>query len=211
MPTRTSTPPSSSCCACSRSHHPPAWAVSTKPLLQRDAGLFEEWFLRRHLGLQLDCDDLDRLEAVQRLLMDNALTQPRVLVHRDFMPRNLMPAAAGTGGTGFPGLRARADRLRSGQPVQGCVPQLAAGARGRLAGALPPARIGGRACRCRRSPRSCATPTGWACSATSRSSASSPACTIATASRITSPTRRASSPISTRCCRAIRSCSLWPS
>ena len=64
-------------------------------LLQRDAGLFEEWFLRRHLGLQLDCDDLGRLEAVQRRLMDNALSQPRVLVHRDFMPRNLMPLQPG--------------------------------------------------------------------------------------------------------------------
>ena len=26
-------------------------------LLQRDAGLFEEWFLGRHLGLALDCED----------------------------------------------------------------------------------------------------------------------------------------------------------
>ena len=66
-----------------------------EPLLQRDAGLFEEWFLRRHLGLQLDCDDLERLEFVQRRLMDNALSQPKVLVHRDFMPRNLMPTTPG--------------------------------------------------------------------------------------------------------------------
>jgi aminoglycoside/choline kinase family phosphotransferase len=64
-------------------------------LLQRDAGLFEEWFLRRHLGLQLDCGELDELELVQRRLMDNALSQPRVLVHRDFMPRNLMPVRPG--------------------------------------------------------------------------------------------------------------------
>ena len=28
-------------------------------LLQRDAGLFEEWFLRRHLGIELDCDESD--------------------------------------------------------------------------------------------------------------------------------------------------------
>jgi N-acetylmuramate 1-kinase len=60
-------------------------------LLQRDADLFEEWFLRRHLGIELDCDGSDRLELVQRRLMDNALAQPRVLTHRDFMPRNLMP------------------------------------------------------------------------------------------------------------------------
>lgn len=60
-------------------------------LLQRDAGLFEEWFLGRHLGLSLDCADVEGLQLVQRRLMDNALAQTRVLTHRDFMPRNLMP------------------------------------------------------------------------------------------------------------------------
>ncbi|HJR74197.1 MAG TPA: phosphotransferase [Luteimonas sp.] len=64
-------------------------------LLQRDAGLFEEWFLRRHLGLELDCGELESLELAQRRLMDNALTQARVLTHRDFMPRNLMPVSPG--------------------------------------------------------------------------------------------------------------------
>lgn len=64
-------------------------------LLQRDAGLFEEWFLRHHLGVQLDCDELEKLELVQRRLMDNALAQTRVLTHRDFMPRNLMPVSPG--------------------------------------------------------------------------------------------------------------------
>lgn len=60
-------------------------------LLQRDAGLFEEWFLQRHLGLELDCGEVERLQLVQRQLMDNALSQAQVLTHRDFMPRNLMP------------------------------------------------------------------------------------------------------------------------
>ena len=64
-------------------------------LLQRDAGLFEEWFLRRHLGIELDCGELESLELAQRRLMDNALAQARVLTHRDFMPRNLMPVSPG--------------------------------------------------------------------------------------------------------------------
>ena len=64
-------------------------------LLQRDAGLFEEWFLGRHLGIVLDCGEAEELQLVQRRLMDNALGQARVLVHRDFMPRNLMPVRPG--------------------------------------------------------------------------------------------------------------------
>lgn len=64
-------------------------------LLQRDAGLFEEWFVQRHLGLTLDCGESEQLQLVQRRLMDNALNQPQVLTHRDFMPRNLMPVEGG--------------------------------------------------------------------------------------------------------------------
>ena len=75
---------------------PPAdMARFGEALLQRDAGLFEEWFLRRHLGLELDCGEIERLQLVQRRLMDNALMQPQVPTHRDFMPRNLMPVAGG--------------------------------------------------------------------------------------------------------------------
>lgn len=64
-------------------------------LLRRDADLFEEWFLSRHLGITLEPAELEQLQQVQRLLMDNALAQPRVFIHRDFMPRNLMPATDG--------------------------------------------------------------------------------------------------------------------
>jgi aminoglycoside/choline kinase family phosphotransferase len=64
-------------------------------LLARELRLFDGWFLERHLGLSLDCGEMDLLEAVYRRLIDAALAQPRVLVHRDFMPRNLMPAEDG--------------------------------------------------------------------------------------------------------------------
>jgi aminoglycoside/choline kinase family phosphotransferase len=64
-------------------------------LLARELRLFDEWFLGRHLGLALDCGELEVLDATYRQLIDAALAQPQVLVHRDFMPRNLMPADDG--------------------------------------------------------------------------------------------------------------------
>lgn len=64
-------------------------------LLQRDAGLFEDWFIGKHLGISLDCADAERLQLVQRRLLDNALAQARVPTHRDFMLRNLMPVTDG--------------------------------------------------------------------------------------------------------------------
>lgn len=75
---------------------PPAdMPVYDEALLARELKLFDEWFLGRHLGIELDCSDLERLELIHRRLIDAALAQPQVLVHRDFMPRNLMPADAG--------------------------------------------------------------------------------------------------------------------
>jgi aminoglycoside/choline kinase family phosphotransferase len=64
-------------------------------LLSRELRLFDEWFLGRHLGVTLDCGELEALELVYRRLVDAALAQPQVLVHRDFMPRNLMPVVDG--------------------------------------------------------------------------------------------------------------------
>ncbi|MDR1074732.1 MAG: phosphotransferase [Xanthomonadaceae bacterium] len=63
--------------------------------LQRDFNLFEAWFLRRHLGLEPSGAELAVLADARRQLIENALAQPQVLTHRDFMPRNLMPADGG--------------------------------------------------------------------------------------------------------------------
>lgn len=64
-------------------------------LLLRELRLFDEWCCGHHLALVLDCDDLERLDLAHRVLVDAALAQPQVLMHRDFMPRNLMPATDG--------------------------------------------------------------------------------------------------------------------
>ena len=60
-------------------------------MLARELRLFDEWFLGRHLGMALDCGAMESLDLAYRRLVDAALAQPQVLVHRDFMPRNLMP------------------------------------------------------------------------------------------------------------------------
>ncbi|HKB84216.1 MAG TPA: phosphotransferase [Burkholderiales bacterium] len=59
-------------------------------LLRRELDLFPEWYLRRHLGIELDGPQRQSLEAVFRLVLANNLAQPRTYVHRDYMPRNLM-------------------------------------------------------------------------------------------------------------------------
>ncbi|MBC8008384.1 MAG: phosphotransferase [Prolixibacteraceae bacterium] len=59
-------------------------------LLRRELDLFPEWYVRRHLGIELDARQQQSLEAVFRLILSNNLAQPKSYVHRDFMPRNLM-------------------------------------------------------------------------------------------------------------------------
>ena len=74
---------------------PSDFPVFGEALLQRDAGLFEEWFIGKHLGIHLDCADSECLQLAQRRLMDSALAQARVPTHRDYMLRNLMPLDTG--------------------------------------------------------------------------------------------------------------------
>ena len=75
------------------------WQAATKPgmlpqydeaLLRREMALFPDWYVARHLGVELDAGERDSLESVFRVILANNLAQPRVYVHRDFMPRNLM-------------------------------------------------------------------------------------------------------------------------
>ena len=59
-------------------------------LLRRELELFPEWYVRRHLGIELDAQQQALWQRVSDHLIDSALAQPKVLVHRDYMPRNLM-------------------------------------------------------------------------------------------------------------------------
>lgn len=59
-------------------------------LLTSEMQLFETWYLKRHLNIQLNADSRATLSAQFKLLVDNALEQPQVFVHRDYHSRNLM-------------------------------------------------------------------------------------------------------------------------
>ena len=59
-------------------------------LLRRELALFPDWFVARHLGVTLDAAERESLEQVFRRILERNLAEPRVFVHRDFMPRNLM-------------------------------------------------------------------------------------------------------------------------
>ncbi|MDX9676110.1 aminoglycoside phosphotransferase family protein [Pseudomonas zeae] len=59
-------------------------------LLRRELELFPEWYVKRELGVEFDSTQQQQWQQVSDLLIDSALAQPKVLVHRDYMPRNLM-------------------------------------------------------------------------------------------------------------------------
>ena len=80
-----------------------SWQKSSRPgvlppydaaLLRREMDLFPEWYVGRHLGVTLSDAHKNDLERTFALLIASALEQPKVYVHRDYMPRNLMVATA---------------------------------------------------------------------------------------------------------------------
>ena len=75
------------------------WQLATRPdvlppydeaLLQREMALFPDWYVARHLSRSLSSAQTEGLRQIFALLAASALAQPKVYVHRDYMPRNLM-------------------------------------------------------------------------------------------------------------------------
>ena len=75
------------------------WQKSSRPdtlptydeaLLRRELALFPEWCICRHAGLELSDKEQGWLNGVMDALVQSALEQPAVFVHRDYMPRNMM-------------------------------------------------------------------------------------------------------------------------
>jgi len=82
------------------------WQAASKPgvlpeydeaLLRRELALFPDWYVGRHLGVELTAAQRESLEGVFRAVLARNLAEPRVYVHRDFMPRNLMVARPNPG------------------------------------------------------------------------------------------------------------------
>ena len=58
--------------------------------LARELALMPEWFLERHLALDLAPGEREMIAAAFEFLIAEALSQPEVFVHRDYHSRNLM-------------------------------------------------------------------------------------------------------------------------
>jgi aminoglycoside/choline kinase family phosphotransferase len=61
-------------------------------LLQRELDLFPDWCVAREFNVTWTDAQRTQWQRVCQLLIDSALAQPAVAVHRDYMPRNLMVA-----------------------------------------------------------------------------------------------------------------------
>ena len=59
-------------------------------LLERDLALFPEWCVQREYGVAWTAAQQETWQRVCGQLVASAQAQPRVAVHRDWMPRNLM-------------------------------------------------------------------------------------------------------------------------
>lgn len=59
-------------------------------LLRRELELFTQWYVAHELGQEFTVQQQQWWDSVTALLIDAALAQEKVFVHRDFMPRNLM-------------------------------------------------------------------------------------------------------------------------
>lgn len=80
--------------------------------LERELNLMPEWFLGKHLGLELTPEERALLTVTFEFLINEALLQPQVFVHRDYHSRNLMVLAPGVDGGSGPGVIDFQDALR---------------------------------------------------------------------------------------------------
>ncbi|MFL9709167.1 aminoglycoside phosphotransferase family protein [Methylobacillus sp. Pita1] len=82
------------------------WQLASKPgvlpeydeaLLRRELSLFPDWYVARHLNIELSESQRGTLENAFSTIVRYNLAQPSVYVHRDYMPRNLMISSPSPG------------------------------------------------------------------------------------------------------------------
>jgi aminoglycoside/choline kinase family phosphotransferase len=64
--------------------------VYDRAFIELELGIFQEWLLSKHLGIKLSETELEKLSRCFELLINNALSQPQVTMHRDYHSRNIM-------------------------------------------------------------------------------------------------------------------------
>ena len=69
---------------------PAEFAEYDRAPLARELQLFPDWYVARELRAEFSAAQQQAWARICDLLIDSALAQPQVLVHRDYMPRNLM-------------------------------------------------------------------------------------------------------------------------
>lgn len=82
------------------------WQAASRPgvlpeyseaLLRAELELFPEWYVGRHLGVVLTPEERQLIDAVFDKILASNLAEPRVFVHHDYMPRNLMVSSPNPG------------------------------------------------------------------------------------------------------------------
>ncbi|MCC6073067.1 aminoglycoside phosphotransferase family protein [Massilia sp. GCM10020059] len=61
-----------------------------RAFVERELNLFPEWFVGKHLGIEMTPEQSKQLNGVFEAIIANVLAQPQVFMHRDFHSRNLM-------------------------------------------------------------------------------------------------------------------------
>ena len=64
--------------------------IYDRAFIQLELSIFTDWLLSKHLNIKLTANDQRQLESCFSLLVDSALDQPQVTMHRDYHSRNIM-------------------------------------------------------------------------------------------------------------------------
>jgi len=70
--------------------HPTTLPAYDREMLLRELSLYPDWYVAKHKGVSLNPQEIAQLETGFTRLVDAALAQTQVTVHRDWHSRNLM-------------------------------------------------------------------------------------------------------------------------